>query len=437
MMDLFLNELLSYIIIIPAALLCILPMRNQMKYPKGSVFLRFFPAYALLSMIGSWITVRFAIDGNIMFFAVIMICFVIYVMCINAHISKALAAFMNMCALYAIISNSAACFDAARHPRLGINSSTSDYILFQLAAGVILTAVLAIFFYKYGSTLMDELDLPKVWCMTVPFSMCILLINVFIRPLKYETLHVNRIGWVAAFSLTAMFFAWVLSNITFYLIAKGILDAAKAEQRLKILEMQEIQYQTVQKYMDETARARHDFRQTVRTLYNMAKSGDADEIRGYLKAYMESFPENEIRDFCENRAVNAILNYYAESARASETVFDFAVTLSENLNISDVDLCSIIGNLMENAVNACKKSDAKEHFIQLTVTGRGGWLYIVSTNSFDGHVDMRNGAYFSVGRNHTGLGLSSIATIVSSYGGTVEFSNEGKEFLANIAIPLY
>ena len=127
---------------------------------------------------------------------------------------------MNMCALYAIISNSAACFDAARHPRLGINSSTSDYILFQLAAGVILTAVLAIFFYKYGSTLMDELDLPKVWCMTVPFSMCILLINVFIRPLKYETLHVNRIGWVAAFSLTAMFFAWVLSNITFYLIAK-------------------------------------------------------------------------------------------------------------------------------------------------------------------------------------------------------------------------
>ena len=65
MMDLFLNELLSYIIIIPAALLCILPMRNQMKYPKGSVFLRFFPAYALLSMIGSWITVRFAIDGNI------------------------------------------------------------------------------------------------------------------------------------------------------------------------------------------------------------------------------------------------------------------------------------------------------------------------------------------------------------------------------------
>ena len=77
------------------------------------------------------------------------------------------------------------------------------------------------------------------------------------------------------------------------------------------------------------------------TLYNMAKSGDADEIRGYLETYMESFPENEIRDFCENRAVNAILNYYAESARASETVFDFAVTLSENLNISDVDLCSI------------------------------------------------------------------------------------------------
>ena len=69
MMDLFLNELLSYIIIIPAALLCILPMRNQMKYPKGSVFLRFIPAYALLSMIGSWITVRFDIDGNIMFFA--------------------------------------------------------------------------------------------------------------------------------------------------------------------------------------------------------------------------------------------------------------------------------------------------------------------------------------------------------------------------------
>ena len=97
----------------------------------------------------------------------------------------------------------------------------------------------------------------------------------------------------------------------------------------------------------------------------------------------------------------------------------------------------MIGNLLENAIDAAKNADDKERFIELTMTTHGGcWLYIVETTGFDGNIKSKSGEYYSTKRNGRGLGIASIKSTVEKYGGKAEFSHDEPGFYVNIAIPL-
>ena len=103
--------------------------------------------------------------------------------------------------------------------------------------------------------------------------------------------------------------------------------------------------------------------------------------------------------------------------------------------MSDVDLCSMVGNILENAVTACRKAEEKR--IQLTIlTEEAAQLYIVAVNTFNGVVKQSGGRYLSTNRKGSGVGLSSVTSTAEAYGGVARFSHKGTEFYSNIAIPL-
>ena len=431
------STLLEYFVLIPSAILCYLPMRNQIRYPLRQLLIIAVPAFLVLSTIGSLTEIYFPFDANIILFPVLIGCFTFYAHSIKAPISEAVAIFVDVMAVMSILANFAACFDAARHPSLGINSSSLDYTLFLLAASMILAIPIGFFFGKYGSKLVERLHIAKVYLMTLPFSGSILMINLFMRPLKYETFYVNRVGTVVLIILLIVFFIWTIMNVVFYFIVSILLDAAKSEQERKILKMQEKQYDTQMKYINDSARARHDFRQILITLKNMAESGNADAVNAYLADYMRELPTKETLIYTKNDALNAILNFYAAQAKNESIDVSFSIDIEKQQILSDVELCTMIGNLLENAIDAAKNADGKDRFIELTMTTHGGcWLYIVETNSFDGNIKRKSGEYYSTKRNGRGLGIASIKSTVEKYGGKTEFSHDEQEFYVNIAIPL-
>ena len=431
------STLLEYFVLIPSAILCYLPMRNQIRYPLRRLLIMAVPAFLILSVLGSFTEIYFPSDANVILFPVLIGCFTFYVHSIRASISKAAAIFVNVMAVISILANFAACFDAAKHPNLGINSASMDYTLFLLATSTILAIPVGFFFGKYGNKLVERLHIANVYLMTLPFSGAILMINLFMRPLKYETFYVNRVGTVVRIILSIVFFIWMVMNVVFYFIVSILLDAAKSEQERKILKIQEKQYDTQMKYIHDSARARHDFRQILITLKNMAELGNTDAVNAYLADYMRELPTNETLIYTKNNAVNAVLNFYAAQAKNEGIDVSFSIDIDKWQILSDVELCTMIGNLLENAIDAAKNADDKERFIELTMTTHGGcWLYIVETNGFDGNIKRKSGEYYSTKRNGRGLGIASIKSTVEKYNGQVEFSHDEQEFYVNIAIPL-
>ena len=101
-------------------------------------------------------------------------------------------------------------------------------------------------------------------------------------------------------------------------------------------------------------------------------------------------------------------------------------------------MCNIVGNVLDNAITACRGIPEQERMIQLTITDRHhANLYIVATNTFSGKVKLRDDRYLSTSRDGSGIGLSSIESIAESYGGNAEFSHKDREFYTNIVLPTF
>lgn len=98
---------------------------------------------------------------------------------------------------------------------------------------------------------------------------------------------------------------------------------------------------------------------------------------------------------------------------------------------------SLLGNLMENAIEGCCGSPKKERYFSLTTKNHhGNSLYIVSTNSFDGWLKKGNDGYHSTKHSGKGIGLASVTAIAEKYHGSVRISNSDKEFFVDVVIKL-
>ena len=431
------KTLVSFLVIIPSSVLCLLPMRRQLKYGVQRTVLIMAAFFAITIPTAAFLAFRFALDPNALMLPLSLLCLTAYQLCLNAHISKSLSVFIAVMALLSILSNFASCYDALRNPTLGANSYTLAYSLCQLALSLLALLVLAFPFLKFGSILIDHLNLRRVWYITIPFSLLLLVINLLVRPQQYQNLHVGNISMAAQVVFTGLLLFWLLLVLIYYYIVIGILNAADREQRAKILEMQEMQFIAQQKYMESSARVRHDFRQTLRTLQALSKARDLDGIAAFVDSYAQSLPISETVILCDNRALNALLNYYAQLAAQNHIRIEFSVHLPESLQMTDIDLCTMFGNILENAVNACLRIPEPERFIQLrTMIKNGRQFILVVTNSFDGKVLRQGDSYMSTRQSGNGIGLSSTQAAAERCGGTAEFYNRGKLFYSNVLIPL-
>ena len=130
---------------------------------------------------------------------------------------------------------------------------------------------------------------------------------------------------------------------------------------------------------------------------------------------------------------NALLNHYFQIAKDSHIRIEQHISLPDRLYIDIIDLCSVLGNVLENAITACQDVPEDERFVTITVSREQGTeLYIAVSNSFSGKVNRKGKHYLSTKQGGNGIGLSSVSSIAEKYGGLARFYHEGKEFNADV-----
>ena len=419
----------------PAAVLCLAPVQGHFRFKRSHTYFAAAWVITLFAVISSFAECCFSLNFNVLYLPVIALLFIAYHKSLTMHISQSLSVFILVVAFYSFLVNFSIIFDALRYPDRHLVDFSLTASVFQFALGTVFCCATCYPMAKYWAFLLDHLQQVRIWMVSVLISTIFFLLNLRMAVQHYSTLHTNMMGIAYTTVMVMMFVLYLLLCVIFYFIVNALVKKAKTEDRNHILEMQEKQYESLQRYIDAYAKARHDFRQTIYTLTELSEEKDYQAIDEYLHRYRNELPQRDTATFCDDHALNALLNHYFQKADADSIHTELNVTLPEVLYIDSIDLCSIIGNILENAITACLDVPSEKRFIRMVISEeQNSELYIAISNSFGGKLRKKGDRYLSTHRGGNGIGLISIAATASKYGGTADFSHDDEVFYSDVVL---
>lgn len=213
----------------------------------------------------------------------------------------------------------------------------------------------------------------------------------------------------------------------------------------KMIDRRISQYQSelISKHCDEvqniykTMRGwRHDYHNHIQVL--LALCGDEERTREYLIKLNDDLTTVDTVIKTGNVMLDAILNSKLSLIKANGIEVNAKAIVPDQLVISEVDLCAIIGNLLDNAMEAClRQTEGEDRYIRVFVGILKEQLYIAVYNSTGGEICKKKNRYLTSknGKNH-GLGLMRVDRIVEKYQGFINRQNEEGVFATEVMLPL-
>lgn len=175
----------------------------------------------------------------------------------------------------------------------------------------------------------------------------------------------------------------------------------------RLLSQQREHYHQILDYNEQVRIIRHDFRHHIHALLHM----DKDTQTRYLRDLQTELDSTAAQIFCGNQAVNGLLQEYAGRCREAQVELEAHLDLPETIPVDDLTLCIVIGNLLENALEACKRFTGAR-FVHIRCRWDSNRLQLLVENSFDGQVRKLGGELLSR-KQEGGLGLLSIRRTLS------------------------
>ena len=229
--------------------------------------------------------------------------------------------------------------------------------------------------------------------------------------------------------------AAVISVILTLLILKNKYDKRLSDFQDSVLKKQRDEVQNIY----QTMRAwRHDYHNHMQTIKALLSMGKKQELSEYLDNLEKDLDSIDIAIRTGNVSLDAILSSKVSIARKNFIDVNCTAKVPENLKIYDVHLCAIVGNLMDNAIEACEKitAGAAQKFIRVYIGLFKSQLYISVTNSTCEKYRRRLSELVTSKLGEHGFGLRRIDKIAEKYDGYVNRKNEPGVFATEVMLPL-
>ena len=201
-------------------------------------------------------------------------------------------------------------------------------------------------------------------------------------------------------------------------------------------ELIENHYREVENMYRQIRGWRHDYRNPIQMMKVLAANGDMDALKVYLDELDTDLNTVDTVVKTGNPMADAILNSKISLARSRNIPTQVDAHIPVKLKMSELDLCCIIGNLFDNAMEASMALPEEKRMIRVYMDMKGTQLYISFTNFTAAKKLSKVGKGFktSKGEGH-GFGLVRIDDIVSRYDGYLSRNSEDGAFTTEILIP--
>lgn len=242
-----------------------------------------------------------------------------------------------------------------------------------------------------------------------------------------------------AFEL-AMTGIWLVFLVFFALIlfmTYFVIESKEEKMKLNFAEMRnqllEENYKEINDIYMSNAKLYHDLNNHLNVLYQLLDKGNEDEAKKYIKEISKPILKLSQTIWTGVDVVDVIINSKIEKMKEKGIAFEINVEFPQNTNIMPHDICTILANLLDNAIEATSKLQ-KCRSISLTIRKINHFLVIKVSNSCIDNIDEFTQYPETTKENKElhGWGLPSVMETVEKYEGTLKCINQGNQFIVKI-----
>ena len=181
---------------------------------------------------------------------------------------------------------------------------------------------------------------------------------------------------------------------------------------------------------------RHEYHNHIQVLSVYLENGEIEKAKQFLNEIQDNLISVDTVIKTGNTMVDAILNSKISLMTAKDIPVKATAKVPKELGVSDVDLCIIIGNLLDNAMEACEVLPAEQRFVRIYINVKDSHLYMSFTNAAGKKKESIAGRFLSAKGAEHGFGLIRVDQLIEKYNGYLSRASEDGGFTTEIILPL-
>ena len=307
-----------------------------------------------------------------------------------------------------------------------------DYDIFCRVARLAAFALLYLLLRRFLPQ--ERVSLPRrLWKVVFGLSMmplCAMIAVVLLTYSEVDSLLVHSMAMNQG--LAVLPFTLITSVILLFMILI-LADHEKLEQTVHLAGLREIYYQGLQREQLQVRTLRHDLRNHVTALLGLLEQGETQRAIGYLSQISESSSLSGGQRFCDNETANIVLSAKAKDIERRGLNGQFQVCLPKALLIAETDLCALLGNAIDNAMEAAEKSEDKAISVHCRVEKGLFMLRVENALAGDETPDLST---TKADKSAHGFGLMGMREIAKRYGGSLEATADNGRFELVVCLPV-
>ncbi|MCL2801082.1 MAG: GHKL domain-containing protein [Treponema sp.] len=306
------------------------------------------------------------------------------------------------------------------------------YFLSLMIISFIVFFVYVILVWRFGRQLLERLFAyghSKEWALySLSAAITFFILEIISR------LFFGNIYNLPAALIILLFVLWSFIILCFAIINthEKTKKQYEAEFARDIISSGREHYQKMNEINETLRIMRHDYKYHLNTISELLNSGNKSDIESYLADIQNQLSEKVLYFYCSNTVINALLVSYSERCIKQNTKYSVNISMPQTITVPNYEMCIILGNLLENALNACQNIETNR-FIELAIKTQGEHLAVMVKNSFNGIVTETEGSLISP-KKGGGFGLRSVKAVSSRYNGELIIEWDSKTFTAYVMI---
>ena len=436
-----LRPVLELLAVFPGLLLAYFPVRSYLNQSPGRLAARLLPLMAGACVGGGLLCLRFQCPTVAAQAVLALAAALVYIKTLRISPWKSGTIALSVCAVFACINSisravSAALLIYARAPWLEPWLCLSAGIFYNAACWLFTAAA----YYpstRAVRTMVEDDHFAQTWYVFWVLPLIFILLNIVMTPRYQATLQTGRVLQVYIVFSIALLMLLLCFYAIFLLMAVSLNRNARLRQENQLLVMQRQRYESLKAAIEEARQARqarHDLRHQLNQISMLVEEGDMEGLREFLARSVSRIPSLETR-FCENSAADSVVGYYCGLCGREEIPIHVRLDLPETLPVDEMDLCLVLSNLLENALEASLRTAAVRRQITVTAYLHAARLLLIEVeNPFDGAVKEKDGVFRSSKRKGDGVGLQSVRHIAERSGGASTFTYQDGVFRARVML---